>query len=201
MVAKETYMGLVEVGVGLIPGGCGTLNMLKRAFADVPAKIDRNSFDALSRVQKAFEAIGLAKVSTGAGEVFGIGFGRPQDEIAINQDTRIAEAKRLARYLADRGFTPPKPAQNLYLPGPSGWAAVSLFVYGLVQSGQASEHDRVISDRLARVLCGGDTDGRTPVSEERVLELEREAFMALVAEPKSLERIQFMLTNNKPLRN
>ena len=201
MVAKETYMGLVEVGVGLIPGGCGTLNLLKRVFADAPAKVDRNSFDALPRIQKAFEAIGMAKVATGAGEVFSIGFGRPQDEIAINQDTRIAEAKRLARYLADRGYTPPKPATNLHLPGPNAWAAVSLFVYGLVQSGAASEHDRLISEKLAWVLCGGDTDGRSPVSEERVLELEREAFMALVAEPKSLERIQFMLTNNKPLRN
>jgi len=201
MVAKETYLGLVEVGVGLIPGGCGTLNLLKRVFADVPTKIDRTSFDALPRIQRAFENIGMAKVATGGGEVFSLGFARSQDELAINQDTRIAEAKRLARYLADRGYTPPMPAQNLHLPGKNAWAAISLFVYGMVQSGFASEHDRLISERLAWVLCGGDTDGRAPVSEERVLELEREAFMSLVKEPKSIERMQFMLTNNKPLRN
>ncbi len=201
MVAKETYLGLVEVGVGLIPGGCGTLNLLKRVFADVPVKIDRTSFDALPRIQRAFENIGMAKVATGGGEVFSFGFGRPQDELAINQDTRIAEAKRLARYLADRGYTPPMPAQNLHLPGKNAWAAVSLFVYGMVQSGYASEHDRLIAEKLAWVLCGGDTDGRAPVSEERVLELEREAFMSLVKEPKSIERMQYMLLNNKPLRN
>ncbi len=201
MVAKETYMGLVEVGVGLIPGGCGTLNLLKRVFADVPTKIDRTSFDALPRIQRAFENIGMAKVATGGGEAFGLGFARPQDELAINQDTRIAEAKRLARYLADRGYTAPRPAQNLHLPGKNAWAAVSLFVYGMVQSGLASEHDRLIAEKLAWVLCGGDTDGRAPVSEERVLELEREAFLSLVGEPKTIERMQYMLTNNKPLRN
>lgn len=201
VVAKETYMGLVEVGVGLIPGGCGTLNMLKRAFADVPAKVDRNMFDALGRVQKAFEAIAMAKVATGAGEVFSLGFGRPQDEIAMNQDTRIHDAKRLARYLADRGYTAPRPAQNLYLPGKNGAAALQLFTYGMQLSGFISEHDKKIADKLANVLCGGDTDGRVPVSEERVIELEREAFLSLLGEPKSIERMQYMLMNNKPLRN
>ncbi len=201
MVAKETYLGLVEVGVGLIPGGCGTLNLLKRVFADAPAKIDRNMFDSLGRIQRAFENIAMAKVATGAGEVFSLGFARPQDEIAINQDTRIAEAKRLARYLADRGYTAPRPAQNLFLPGKNGWAALALFVYGMEQSGFVSAHDRKIAEKLANVLCGGDTDGRVAVSEEKVLELEREAFMSLVGEPLTLARMQYMLTNNKPLRN
>ncbi|MFO0745379.1 MAG: 3-hydroxyacyl-CoA dehydrogenase/enoyl-CoA hydratase family protein [Myxococcota bacterium] len=200
-VAKETYMGLVEVGVGLIPGGCGTLNLIKRTFADVPAKIDRNMYDVLPRVQKAFEAIAMAKVATGAGEVFQLGFGRPQDEIAINQDTRIAQAKRLARSLADKGYAAPRPASNLFLPGKNGWAALSLFTYGMQLSGFISEHDKKIADKLAWVLCGGDTDGRVPVSEEKVIELEREAFMSLVGEPKTIERMQYMLMNNKPLRN
>ena len=201
VVAKETYMGLVEVGVGLIPGGCGTLNLLKRVFADVPGKVDRNMFDSLGRVQRAFEAIAMAKVATGAGEVFSLGFGRPQDEIAMNQDTRINDAKRLARYLADRGYTPPRPAQNLHLPGKNGAAALQLFTYGMQLSGFISEHDKKIADKLANVLCGGDTDGRVPVSEERVIELEREAFMSLLGEQKSIERMQYMLMNNKPLRN
>lgn len=200
LVSQETYLGLVEVGVGLIPGGCGTLNLLKRLFQHVPNTRPQN-FDALPLIQRAFENIGLAKVATGAGEVFDLGYAGPQDEIAINRDTRINDAKRLARYLADRGYTPPRPAQNLFLPGKNGAAAVSLFVYGMVLSGYASEHDKLISDKLAHVLCGGDTNGNVAVSEERIIELEREAFMSLVGEPKSLERMQYMLMNNKPLRN
>ena len=200
MVSQETYMGLVEVGVGLIPGGGGTLNLLKRMFQHVPNTMPQG-FDALPLIQRAFEAIGLAKVATGGGEVFEFGFATPQDELAINRDTRINEAKRLARYLADRGYTSPKPAKNLFLPGKDGWAAVSLFVYGMMLSGWASEHDKLISDKLGNVLCGGDTNGKVAVSEERIIELEREAFMSLVGEPKTIERMQYMLMNNKPLRN
>ncbi len=201
LVSQETYMGLVEVGVGLIPGGCGTLNLLKRAFAGVPNKVDFNMWDPLPYIQKAFVPIAMAQVATGAGEAFKLGYGRQIDEIAINRDTRINDAKRLARYMADRGYTPPKPAQNLWLPGKNGWAALSLFVYGMTQSGYASEHDKLISDRLGNVLCGGDTNGRTAVSEQQILDLEREAFMSLVGEPKSLARMQHMLMKNKPLRN
>jgi len=200
VVAQETYMGLVEVGVGLIPGGGGTLNLLKRMFQHVPNTRPQN-FDPLPLIQRAFENIGLAKVATGGGEVFEFGFATAQDELAINRDTRINDAKRLARYLADRGYTPPKPAQNLFLPGQDGWAAISLFVYGMMLSGFASAHDKLISDKLGRVLCGGDANGRDAVSEQQVLDLEREAFMSLVGEPKTLERMQYMLMNNKPLRN
>ncbi len=198
LVSQETYMGLVEVGVGLIPGGAGTLNLLKRVLANVPASFQG---DRMPFIQKAFEAIGLAKVATGAGEVFDIGFGTPKDEIAFNRDRRIADAKALALYLAERGYTPPRPADNLILPGRAGSSAISLFVYGLMLSGNASEHDKKIADKLAYVLCGGDTDGKTAVSEQHVLDLEREAFMSLVGEPKTLERMQYMLMNNKPLRN
>jgi len=202
VVAKETYMGLVEVGVGLIPGGCGTLNLLKRTFAGVPNKIDRNMYDVLPRIQQAFENIAMAKVATGGGEVFQLGYGRVGvDELAINQDTRITAAKRTARYLADRGYTAPRPATNLFLPGRNGAGALQLFTYGMMLSGFISEHDKKIADKLANVLCGGDTDGRVAVSEERVIELEREAFMSLVGEPKTIERMQYMLMNNKPLRN
>jgi 3-hydroxyacyl-CoA dehydrogenase len=143
----------------------------------------------------------MAKVATGAGEAFSIGFARAQDEIAMNQDTRINDAKRLARYLADRGYTPPRPAQNLFLPGKQRRGALQLFTYGMMLSGFISEHDKKIADKLANVLCGGDTDGRVAVSEERVIELEREAFMSLLGEQKSIERMQYMLMNNKPLRN
>ena len=201
MVDQETYMGLVEVGVGLIPGGGGTLNLLKRLFDNVPADADPNSYDRLPIVQRVFENIAMAKVATGGGEVFSLGFGTSKDELAINRDTRIADGKRLARYMADRGYTPPRPADNLVLPGTSGKAALSLAVYGMKLSGYVSEHDEKIAGHLAHVLCGGDTDGKRAVSEEHVLDLEREAFMSLVGETKTIERMQHMLTKNKPLRN
>ncbi len=200
MVSKETYMGLVEVGVGLIPGGCGTLNLLKRVFEHVPSKKPQG-FDALPLIQRAFEAIGLAKVATGGGEVFELGFGTSRDFLAINRDTRINDAKRLCRFLADNNYVAPTPARNLHLPGKNGAAAVSLFVYGMQLSGWASEHDKLISDKLAHVLTGGDHTGNKPVSEQHILDLEREAFMSLVGEPKSIERMQHMLMKNKPLRN
>ena len=201
MVAHETYMGLVEVAVGLIPGGGGTLNMLKRIFDGVPPGADPQSRDPLPLIQEAFINIGMARVATGAGEVFEFGFGTARDEIARCKDRRIHDAKLMARYMADRGYAPSRPADNLILPGKSGAAALSLFVYGMMLSEFASAHDKLIADRLANVLCGGDTDGKTPVAEQVILDLEREAFLSLVGEPKSLERMQYMLTNNKPLRN
>ena len=201
MVDKETYMGLVEVGVGLIPGGGGTLNLLKRWFAGIPGKADFRMFDRMPFVQQAFETIGLAKVATGAGEVFEMRFAQPGDEIAINRDRRIADARRLARHMADAGYTPPQPATNLVLPGRSGKAAVQLAIYGMHLGGYASEHDLLIAGKLAHVLCGGDTDGRSAVAEQTVLDLEREVFLSLVGEARSLARMQHMLMNNKPLRN
>jgi 3-hydroxyacyl-CoA dehydrogenase len=198
LVAQECYMGLVEVGVGLIPGGCGTLNLLKRMLRPIPAQ---SNVDRLPFIQRVFENIGMAKVATGAGEVFNLGFATERDRVAINRDTRIADAKREARHLADQGYTAPRPADYLVLPGPDGAAAIDLFVYGMMLSGHASEHDRLIAQRLGNVLCGGDTDGKTAVSEQHVLDLEREAFMSLVGEEKSIARIQHMLMKNKPLRN
>ena len=201
VVDKETYMGLVEVGVGLIPGGGGHLNLLKRVFEGVPADADFRDYDRLPLIQRAFLDIGLAKVATGAGEVFDLGFGTARDEIAINRDRRVADAKLLARYMADRGYTAPRPADNLVLPGRSGAAALSLAVYGMMLGGFASEHDKLIADKVAWVLCGGDTDGRTPVAEQHILDLEREAFLSLLGEEKTIARMQHMLMKNKPLRN
>jgi 3-hydroxyacyl-CoA dehydrogenase len=198
MVDKETYMGLVEVGVGLIPGGVGTLNLLKRAFVGAPVKGD---FDRFARVQRVFETIAMAKVATGAGEVFSLGFGAHTDEIVMNRDRRVRDAKLRARYMADRGYTPPRPAENLILPGTTGSATLNFGVYGMMLGGFVSEHDQLIASKLANVLCGGQTGGRSPVSERQLLDLEREAFMSLVGEPKTIERMQYMLMNNKPLRN
>ena len=198
VIASECYMGLVEVGVGLIPGGGGTLNLLKKILSGVPAS---SGADRMPFVQKAFEAIGLAKVGTGAGEAFELGYANAFDEIAINRDRRIADAKDAVLYLAKRGYTPPLPANNLILPGKDGAAAISYVVYGMVLAGHASEHDRYISNKLGYVLCGGDTDGRKPVDEQYILDIEREAFMSLAGHPLSLARMQHMAMKNKPLRN
>ncbi len=198
MVAQETYMGLVEVGVGLIPAGGGCLNLLKRAMAGIPATA---SVDRLAIIQRPFESIALAKVAMGGGEVFELGFGSPVDELSINPDRHTQDAKNLARYLADRGYTPPAEASNLILPGRGGAAAFKNYVDGLVTGGFASEHDAKIAGHVARVLTGGDTDGRSPVTEQQILDLERESFMSLSAEPKSIDRIEHMVTKNKPLRN
>jgi 3-hydroxyacyl-CoA dehydrogenase len=198
LVDKETYMGLVEVGVGLIPGGAGTLNLLKRALAPIPPKAEIDRFGLVRRV---FETIALAKVATGGGEVFSLGFGTADDELVMNRDRRVRDAKLRARYMADRGYAPPRPAENLVLPGPTGAATLDYGVYGMTMGGDASPHDQLIASKLAHVLCGGETGGRSAVSEDRILELEREAFMSLVGEPKTIERMQFMLMNNKPLRN
>ena len=119
----------------------------------------------------------------------------------MNRDRRMRDAKLRARYMADRGYTPPRPAENLVLPGTTGSATLDFGVYGMALGGFVSEHDQLIASKLANVLCGGQSDGRSPVSEEKILELEREAFMSLVGEPKTIERMQYMLMNNKPLRN
>jgi len=200
LFAKETYIGLVEVGVGLVPGGCGHLNLLKRVLQGIPKKAPM--IDRLPLIQRAFENIGMAKVATGGGEAFEFGFGRQGDRIAINQDTRINDAKRTARFLADMGYTPPIPAHNLVLPGPDGAAAIKLAVYGMQLGGYVSEHDRLIGGKIAHILTGGTlADGKKAITENQINELEREAFLSLCGEQKTIDRIQHMLMKNKPLRN
>jgi len=198
MVAQEAYIGLVEVGVGLIPAGGGCLNLLKRVLAGVPASVE---IDRVPLIRRAFENIALAKVAMGAKQVFEMGFARPCDEISINSDRNTGDAKKLARYLADRGYTPPVEADYLVLPGRAGTEVFEQMVQGLKEKGFASEHDATIAGKLALVLCGGDTDGKTAVREQTVLDLEREAFMELAREPKTVERIEHMVTKNRPLRN
>jgi len=196
----ECYMGLVEVGVGLIPGAGGTLELLKRHVEDIPREKGL-VFDNTSYVAKAFLAIGMAKVSTSALEARQIGFLRSRDAITFDRARLVDDAKADVIHLAATGYRPDPDCDNLYLPGRNGAAVIELSLYAMHEGGQISDHDRLIGQKLARVLTGGDTDGRTALTEQQVLDLEREAFLSLAGEEKTLARIQNMLTTGKPLRN
>ena len=195
--AAETYAGLVEVGVGLIPGGGGSLNLLWRALEGAPRGVD---FDVFPFVAQVFKNIATAQVATSAGEAMELGYLRRSDGVSFDRARQLWEAKRLAIGLAESGHHPPVP-RAFKLPGESGIATLHLLVNTMMQSGFASEHDGVVARHLARVLCGGVSGATHEVTEEEILELEREAFVSLCGEPKSQERMQHMLMHNKPLRN
>jgi len=195
--AAETYAGLVEVAVGLIPGGAGTMNMLWRALETIPEGTTVNTYDVVTNV---FKNIALAKVATSADEAKHFGYFRKTDGVSFDRARQLFEAKRRAIGLSEAGYHPPVP-RAFTLPGESGIATLSSMVDTLVAGGHASEHDGKIAKKLATVLCGGVAGASREVNESEILALECEAFVSLCGEPKSLERMQYMLMNNKPLRN
>jgi 3-hydroxyacyl-CoA dehydrogenase len=195
--AAETYSGLVEVGVGLIPGGAGTLNLLWRALEGTPEGATPNTYELVTQV---FKNIALAKVATSAQEAKELGFFRKTDGVSFDKAMLLGHAKARAIGLAEAGYHAPY-ARAYKLPGESGIATLSMMVDTLVAGGFASEHDALIARKLATVLCGGVSGASREVTEDEILELEREAFLSLCGEPKSQERMQYMLMNNKPLRN
>ncbi len=195
--AAETYCGLVEVGVGLLPGGGGNKNLLWRALENVPEGQAVNNMEVVAQV---FKNIALAKVATSAGEAKHFGYFRHNDGISFDRSRQLYEAKQRAIGLAEAGYHPPIPRAYV-LPGESGIATLSMMVDTLVAGGYASEHDAKIARKVATVLCGGVSGASHEVTEQEVLDLECEAFLSLCGEPKSQERMQYMLMNNKPLRN
>jgi 3-hydroxyacyl-CoA dehydrogenase len=195
--AAETYAGLVEVGVGLVPGGGGTMNLLWRALEGVP---DGATVDTYALVTQVFKNVALARVATSAEEAKAFGYFRPGDGVSFDRARLLSEAKARAIGLAQSGWHPPTPRAYV-LPGESGIATLKMMVGTLVDAGQASEHDAKIATKLAELLCGGVAGASHEVTEDEMLELEREAFVSLCGEPKSQERMQYMLMNNKPLRN
>jgi 3-hydroxyacyl-CoA dehydrogenase len=190
----ESYIGLVEIGVGLVPSWGGCSELLGRASAD--PRLPRGP---MPPVRKAFETIGQAKVSTSAEEARDLSFLRASDGITMNRDRVLADAKAKALELA-RDYRPPAP-RALALPGPSGRYALLLAVSDLARAGQASPHDTVVADKLATVLSGGDCDPTAPIDEDAVRALERQALAALIREPATLARIEHMLDHGRPLRN
>lgn len=195
--AAETYSGLVEVGVGVIPGGGGNMNLLWRALDGV---IEGASLNTLEIVTQVFKNIALAKVATSADEAKMLGYFKKSDGVSFDRARQVTEAKARALGMAESGYHPPTPRSHV-LPGESGIATLSMMVDTLVAGGYATAHDGTIARKLATVLCGGRGGNARPVTEEEILELEREAFVSLCGEQKTQERMQYMLMNNKPLRN
>ncbi len=195
--AAESYIGLVEVGVGLIPAGGGTTEMLWRATARAPG----GQADLMPFVQSAFETIGFGKVSTSAAHARQLGYLRDVDEITMNRDRLMADAKALALDRVGEGYRPPPRRTAIPVGGESVMAALKLGVHLAWRAGRIGDHDAVVGRALARVLAGGALPHQTTVSEEYLLDLEREAFLKLCGEPKTLERIQYTLKTGKTLRN
>ena len=195
--AAEAYIGLVETGVGLIPGGGGTKEMLIRANEHSAGGEDLDLFHALKPV---FENIAMAKVSTSGEEARSLGYLRPSDPIAMNRDRQIADAKETALAMVRAGYHPPAPAEIRVL-GEEFLAGAKLAIHMLVRGEFATEHDAVVARKLAYVLAGGSITAPQTVSEQYILDLEREAFVSLCGERKTQERIAHTLKTGKPLRN
>ncbi len=193
--AAETYIGLVEVGVGLIPGAGGTKEMAARALADLPPQAD-----PLPPLMRVFETIAMAKVAKSAREAFDLGFLRQGDGITMNSDRLIAAAKAQVQALAEAGYVPPPPAEILAV-GRDCLAALRTGVRQMLVGHFISEYDAQLADKVAWILCGGELTRPTKVSEQYFLDLEREAFLSLVGQRKTQERMAHMLKTGKPLRN
>lgn len=197
VAAAETYIGLVEFGVGVIPGGGGTKELTLRASDS----LKKNDVE-LNRLQEYFMTIGMAKVSTSAYEAFDMDIlQKGKDIVVVNKMRQIAEAKKHAQLLAEAGYTQPIERNDIKVLGKQSLGAFLVGTNSLNVGNYISEYDKKIADKLAYVMSGGDLSEPTLVSEQYLLELEREAFLSLCTERKTLERIQYMLQKGKPLRN
>jgi len=194
--AAETYMGLVEVGVGLIPAGGGTKEMVQRAGRTAAsAKADPQAF-----IQAAFETMALAKVSTSAAQAGQLGYLHDHDPVSMNRERLIADAKALALDRVREGYQAPVP-EPILVGGENVEAALKLGVHLAWRAGRATDHDVVVGRTLAHIVAGGSLPHATMVTEQYMLDLEREGFLKLCGERKTLERIQHTLKTGKPLRN
>lgn len=197
VASSETYIGLVEVGVGVIPGGGGTKEFAVRLSDELMEGDVR-----INRLRERFLTIGMAKVATSAYEAFDLGIFRPgYDKVVVSRARQIAEAKKKVIELSDAGYTQPIRRKDVTVLGREGMGIVYAGANSMYAGHYISEHDQLISEKLGYVLCGGDLSEKTQVSEQYLLDLEREAFLSLLGTRKTLERIQYMLKNGKPLRN
>ncbi|WP_055108287.1 3-hydroxyacyl-CoA dehydrogenase/enoyl-CoA hydratase family protein [Paenibacillus ihumii] len=195
IAAAETYYGLVEAGVGLIPAGGGCKELALRASRHAGADGDLQPL-----INRAFETIGMAKVSSSGHDAKALGYLREQDRIILNPDYLIYEAKQAVLRMAAAGYEPPQ-EEKLRVVGSEGKAVLQLGAIGMREGRYISDHDLLIAKKLAHVLAGGDVPPGTYVSEQYMLDLEREAFLSLCGEPKTRQRMEHMLATGKPLRN
>ena len=207
----ETYMGLVEAGVGLIPAGGGTKEMFQRAFDSAvalaqpepkePPSRFAQSAELATALKRALETIAMAKASTSAAEARSLGLLAPTDRITMNRDRLLLDAKGQAAALAESGYAPPQQRTQIPAPGTAALATLEVGIYLMGEAGYASEHDQKVARWAAYILAGGRITPGCLVSEQYFLDLEREAFLSLCGERKTQERIAFTLKTGKPLRN
>ena len=202
----EAYMGLVEMGVGLIPGGGGTKEMVLRAIDWVPPSVPSAApgggrIDLIPYVARAFETIATAKVSNSARDAQGIGYMSSHDKITMNLDHLLYDARQSVLSLAREGYRPPRRRDDIRVVGRTGRAVLELMVYLLRDAGYITETDAHLAKKLAYVITGGDLDQNTLVTEEYLLDLEREVFLSLAGEEKNQARLKSMVETGRPLRN
>ena len=203
--AAETYMGLVEVGVGLIPAGGGSKELLIRntenLFEVQKGGIYQKQIELLPFVARAFETMALAKVSTSGPEARMMGYLRESDRMTVNRDSLMQDAKNTILAMNLEGYRPPRPLEEIRVAGKDTLAMLKLAIWTMHEQGYATDHDKTVSEKLAYVLCGGNVIADTKVSEQYLLDLERAAFISLCGDPKTQTRIQHMLKTGKALRN
>ncbi|MCJ7595775.1 MAG: enoyl-CoA hydratase-related protein, partial [Desulfobacterales bacterium] len=203
--APETYMGLVEVGVGVVPAGGGTKELVIRntehLFEVQPGGVYPKQIELMPYIARAFETIAMAKVATSGPEAVKLGYLRPTDRMTVNRDFLIEDAKKTVLAMAMEGYTPRRPLDEIRVAGENSFAMMKLAAWTLHQQGYATDHDLTVAEKVAYVVCGGRVQADTKVSEQYLLDLEREAFVSLCGDPKTQARMQHMLATGKPLRN
>ena len=203
--AAETYMGLVEAGIGVVPAGGGTKELLLRntehLFEIQPGGVYPKQIELMPFVARAFETIAMAKVSTSGPEAIKLGYLRATDKMTINRDFQIEDAKKTVLAMNLEGYKPPLPQEAIRVAGQNTFAMLKLAVWTLHEQGFATEHDLAVAEKVAYILCGGKVQADTRVTEQYLLDLEREAFLSLCGTSKTQARIEYMLKTGKPLRN
>jgi len=191
--------------VGVIPAGGGTKEMLVRNtehLFEVPkGGVYLKQIELMPYVARAFETIALAKIATSGPEAIKLGYLRPTDKMTVNRDYLIEDAKKTVLAMNTEGYMPPAPVDEIRVAGENTFAMIKFALWTMHESGYITDHDVTVSTKVGHVLCGGDVLADTIVSEQYLLDLEREAFLSLCGEPKTQARMQHMLTTGKPLRN
>jgi len=195
--AAESYMGLVELGVGLVPAGGGCKEMALRHYGSIPHGVKADLFPFM---EKLFTTIGMAKVSTSAEEARQYGFLKPTDRLSLNPEALLADAKADVLALVSTGYRPPL-SRSIPVPGSGGIAALRIAIHTMKMGGFLTEYDQHLGHKLAHIICGGEVPAGTELTEQQMLDLEREAFVSLCGEQRTMDRIMHMLEKGKPLRN